>query len=79
MLCCKKINTKQKESDLPIDFAWIYIVGMRMGFRYAEVRHMRFGTWADMFDAYKQQYNFETKRILYNLQEEEPISSLSVL
>ena len=40
---------------------------------------MRFGTWADMFDAYKQQYNFETKRILYNLQEEEPISSLSVL
>ena len=41
---------------------------------------MYFGFWVDLFETYKKQYNFETKRGLYNIQEEdEPVSSLSVL
>ena len=40
---------------------------------------MTLGFWTDLFETYKKQYNFETKRGLYNLHEAEPISSLSVL
>lgn len=37
------------------------------------------GFWTDMFENYKKQYNFETKKGLYQLNEEQPISSLDVL
>lgn len=41
---------------------------------------MYLGFWMDLFEMYKKQYNFETKRGLYSIQEEdEPVSSLSVL
>lgn len=40
---------------------------------------MYFGFWIDLYETYKKHYNFETKRALYDIREEEPISSLSVL
>ncbi len=66
--------------EKPIDFSWIVFIGMnRLGFPYRQMMHMYFGFWADLFETYKRQYNFETKRGLYVLQEEDDISSLSVL
>ncbi len=41
---------------------------------------MYFGFWVELFENYKKQHNFEMKRALYSLHEEdEEISSLSVL
>lgn len=52
----------------------------RMGFTYRQVRQLYFGLWCDLFSIYKRQHNFETKRALYRIgEEEEPVSSLSVL
>ena len=66
--------------DKPIDFSWMIFIGMnKLGFSYRQTTHLYFGFWADLFETYKKQYNFETKRGLYVLQEEEQISSLSVL
>jgi hypothetical protein len=57
----------------------LYIGINKLGFTYKETGHMYFGLWADLFEIYKKQYNFETKRALYRIDEEEPVSSLSVL
>lgn len=80
MFCNKKIvSRKTGAEEKPIDFSWVIFIGMnRLGFSYRETMHMYFGFWIDLFEVYKKNYNFETKRGLYILQEEE-ISSLSVL
>ena len=50
--------------EKPIDFSWIVFIGMnRLGFPYRQMMHMY----------------FDTKRGMYVLQEEDDISSLSVL
>lgn len=65
--------------EKPIDFSWMIYIGMnKLGFTYRQTGQLYFGFWVDLFEAYKKQYNFETKRGLYLLKEEE-ISSLSVL
>lgn len=83
MLCRKKIDTNEMNNnceDTPIDFRWMAYIGMnKLGFTYREVMHMYFGLWADMYEAYKVQYNFETGRGLYEMRKQEKISSLSVL
>lgn len=78
MLCHKKIKPKGiKEEDVPIDFSWVFYIGMnRLGFSYKQVGHLAFGLWADLFEAYKQQYNFETRKILYNIEVPEEKGSL---
>lgn len=85
MLPDKKIASRRNENDdeEPIDFPWLYFIGMnKLGFTYRQVGHMFFGFWIDLFEEYKKQYNFETKRGLYKIEEhpeDEPISSLDVL
>lgn len=83
MLRSKKIKSKRTGNGdaEPIDFSWIIYIGMnKLGFTHRETMQMYFGFWMDLFETYKKQYNFETKRGLYNIQEEdEPVSSLSVL
>lgn len=82
MFCHKKKQTREisEESDGPVDFIWIRYTGMnKLGFSYKQVGHMYFGLWADLFEIHKKQYNFETKRALYDIREEEAVSSLSVL
>lgn len=82
MLCRKKIKSREVREDenAPVDFIWIRYIGVnKLGFTYKQVGQLYFGIWADLFETYKKQYNFETKRALYDLQEEEPVSSLSVL
>lgn len=67
-------------NEEPIDFSWLTFIGMtKLGFTFKEVGQLTMGMWTDFFENYKKVYNFETKRGLYNLHEEEPISSLSVL
>lgn len=76
----QKKFTRAAREEKPIDFAWVYYIGMnKLGFTYRETGQMYIGLWADLFETHKKHYNFETKRGLYDLREEEPISSLSVL
>jgi hypothetical protein len=83
VLFYKKITARgiNREEDKPIDFSWIIFIGMnKLGFTYKQVRKMYFGFWVELFENYKKQHNFEMKRALYSLHEEdEEISSLSVL
>lgn len=83
MFCHKKIKTRGTDEgeEKPIDFSWIVFIGMnKLGFTYRQVCQMYFGFWADLFENYKKQYNFEAKRALYSIREEdEEVSSLSVL
>lgn len=77
MFCSKKIKTKQKEEEKPIDFAWLIYIGMnKLGFTYTQVGQLYFGMWADLFEEFKQQYNFEKKKCLYVVEETEEKSSL---
>lgn len=81
----KKTVTRgaEKVEDVPIDFPWLFYIGMnKLGFSCRECGWLYFGQWNDLFDVYKRQYNFEQKRMLYKLPQQdvaEPISSLDVL
>lgn len=78
MFCYKKIESRGKvEEEKPIDFFWMRYMGVnRLGFTHREVGRQYFGYWLDLFEAFKGQYNFETKRGLYQLEQAEEISSL---
>lgn len=66
--------------EKPVDFPWLRYIGMnRLGLTYAQAGHLYFCEWLELFDAFKQQYNFEVNRMLYKLgaeEREEKISSL---
>lgn len=53
----------------------------KLGFTYKQVGQLYFGMWADLYEIYKMQYNFEMKKSLYDVTAsvEEKISSLDVL
>lgn len=50
----------------------------RLGFTYSQVGRMHFGLWVDLFEMFKKQYNFEKKRMLYVLQDNERVSILDL-
>ena len=69
-----------EDREKPMDFPWIYYMGVnKLGFSYRSVGQQYFGYWLDLFETFKKQYNFETKRGLYKLFEMEEVSSLDVL
>lgn len=68
------------DREKPIDFPWLFFIGVnKLGFTYTSIGQQYFGYWVDLFEIYKKQYNFETKRVLYRLLEMEEVSSLDVL
>lgn len=83
MFCSKKSvpGKKNRKEETPVDFPWLKYIGVnRLGFTYAQVGHLYFGEWLELFEAFKKQHNFEMRRMLYGrAEEEEPISSLDVL
>ena len=69
-----------RKNENPIDFLWIQYMGVnRLGFSYRSIGQQYFGYWMDLFETYKKQYNFETKRGLYKLFQMEEVSSLDAL
>ncbi len=55
-----------------MDFRWIYYIGMtKLGFSYEELGRIPAGLFFDLQEQFKKQYNFETKRGLYNLESNE--------
>lgn len=77
----KKITARgDVNHEKPIDFLWIWYMGVnRLGFSHRSVGKQYYGYWIDLFETYKKQYNFETKRGLYQLFQMEEVSSLDVL
>ena len=68
-----------KEQEKPVDFLWLRYMGVKkLGFSYRTVGWQYFGYWMDLFETYKKQYNFETKRGLYKLFQVEEVSSLDI-
>ena len=54
----------------------------RLGFSYKEVGRLYFGKYIDLFSVHKFVHNFETKKMLYNIeqpQEEKEVARLSEL
>lgn len=80
MFCSKKSMPGESREEKPVDFPWLRYIGMnRLGFTYTQSGHLYFYEWFDLFDAFKQQYNFEANRMLYKVgaeEREEKISSL---
>lgn len=65
--------------DEIIDIPWVVYLGMnKLGFTYRQVKHMYFGFWADLYEMFKKQYNFEKKQMIYVLQDNERVSLLDL-
>ncbi len=68
-----------KREEKPVDFLWIRFIGVtKLGFTHKTIGYQYFGYWADLFEQYKIQYNFEQKRLLYKIAETE-VSSLDAI
>lgn len=66
--------------EKPIDFLWLQYIGVnKLGFPYKSVRQQYFGILMELFEIYKKQYNFETKRGLYQIFQMEEVSSLDAI
>ena len=63
----------------PIDFNWVYMIGMRIGFSYQEVQRLRWGQWGDMYACFKEQYNFETQKMIYKTMDDYRIDDPDLL
>lgn len=84
MLCNKKIGARgvQSEEDTPMDFPWLYQMGVTcLGFTHRSVRQQYIGMWMDLFEIYKRHHNFQIKRGLFSISDdqEEKISTLDAL
>lgn len=76
----KIIPVKDTEKNRePIDFDWIYMIGMKLGFSYSEVQHLYWGKWNDMVEYWKEQHNFETKKMIYKTASDYKIADLDDL
>lgn len=60
----------------PINFAWVILIGMKIGYSEAEIAKMYFGKWCDMFEEYQKFYNFEIKRGLFEEKKEVSLMDL---
>ena len=70
----------RRGEEKPIDFLWLRFIGVtKLGFTHKTVGFQHFGFWLDLFETYKKQYNFETKRGLYKLMEMEEVSTLDAI
>ena len=70
---------KSSGREEPIDIPWVYYIGMnRLGFTYRQVGRMYFGLWVDLYEMFKKQYNFEKKKMLYVIQDNERVSILDL-
>lgn len=59
-------SEEPEEEHLEIDFDRIFLMACtRFGYTRAEAYQLTFGKWVDVFHAYKEIYNFETKGGLY--------------
>lgn len=68
-----------EEEPEPIDFDWVYVIGLKMGLSYRETGYMYYGRWHDMFEIWKEQYNFETKKMIYKTADDYKIGNLDEL
>ena len=62
---------EREEEPQPVNFAWILMIGVQMGFSETEIKRMYFGKWSDLFEEYKKFYNFKIKSGLFKEQEEQ--------
>ena len=54
----------------PINFAWIILIGMEIGYSEQEIARMYFGKWCDMYEEYQKLYNFKTRKCLFEEKKE---------
>ena len=60
----------------PIDFSWVYAIGMRIGLSLKEVKRLYYGQFHDLYESFKQQYNFETHKMVYKTVDDYKIASV---
>lgn len=65
------------EENQQINFAWILLMGVQMGFSETDVKQMYFGKWSDLFQEYKKLHNFKVKKYLFK-ETKKPVSLLSL-
>lgn len=69
---------KQEESK-PIDFAWLKVAALQIGFTYTEYGALYFGELRDMIEEYKKIHNRQVQKHIYQINEEEPVADIDDL
>lgn len=64
-------HAKESEEDKEINFAWLLIYGMQMGFAEEEIERMTFGKWLDCFEVYKRCHNMKASGMIYKIEKDE--------
>ena len=55
----------EDSGEQQINFAWIVFVGMQIGYREREIKHMTFGKWSDLFAEFRKMHNATMKRAVF--------------
>jgi hypothetical protein len=70
---------KKREELQPIDFAWLKVVALQIGFTFQEYGALYFGELRDMMEEWKKIENRRTQRQIYSISEEPPVDDIDEL
>lgn len=59
---------EEDQTDVEIDFAWLLVQGIQMGFSEEEIERMTFGKWIDCFEVYKRCHNMRAAGAMYKVE-----------
>lgn len=48
-----------------IDYDWVILWAMQMGFSYKEAWRLEFGRWSDLFETYKKIHNLQVTQTVF--------------
>ena len=68
---------EETRKRIKLDFAHILFIGLKIGYKEEEVRHMYFGKWSMLYKQFQMQWNMQMKKMLYAEKQEE-ISTLDL-
>lgn len=67
----KKRPDRQEGKENKIDFNWVMITGLQMGFSVNQIKHLRLGQWSDLFDSWAVIFNMKQEHKIFRLPEKE--------
>lgn len=61
----EELDERSDEDPEPINFAWVILIGMEIGYTEREISQMYFGKWCDMYEEWQRFYNFKTQKGIF--------------
>lgn len=60
-----EVIDEPNDDPAPIDFAWVILIGMKIGYTEKEIAHMHFGKWCELYEAFQNMHNLEMNRGIF--------------